>query len=77
METDESIYQVAINNGFSDSRRFILTFQSLYGVTPLQYRKASKKKQKGTQGHRPYPFKRTFGIDIPEVFNLMKSLSLS
>ena len=46
LETDESIYQVAINNDFSDSRRFILTFQSLYGVTPLQYRKASKKNKK-------------------------------
>ncbi|MBP3870780.1 MAG: helix-turn-helix transcriptional regulator [Faecalicoccus sp.] len=48
LETDDSIYQVAINHGFSDSRRFILAFQSLYGVTPLQYRKASKKKKKGS-----------------------------
>jgi AraC-like DNA-binding protein len=49
LETDESIYQVAINNGFSDSRRFILAFQSLYGVTPLQYRKASKKTKRNTR----------------------------
>lgn len=43
LETEESIYSVAVRNGFSDSRRFINAFRSLYGVTPLQYRKISKK----------------------------------
>jgi len=37
------IAAVAVRNGFSDSRRFINAFRSLYGVTPLQYRKISKK----------------------------------
>lgn len=43
LETDESIYSIAVRSGFSDSRRFINAFRDMYGITPLQYRKAYKK----------------------------------
>lgn len=46
LNTDDSIYTIAIRNGFSDSRRLIIAFRKLYGVTPLQYRKASKYKKR-------------------------------
>lgn len=41
--TEKSILNIALDNGFSDSRRFIITFKKNYGVTPLQYRKLKNK----------------------------------
>lgn len=41
--TQNSISQIAMNNGFSDDRRFILAFKHKHGITPLQYRKNHKK----------------------------------
>jgi AraC-like DNA-binding protein len=39
LSTGRSILDIALDNGFSDDRRFILTFKKYYGDTPLQYRK--------------------------------------
>ena len=44
LETSKSIYEVALDNGFADSRRFIISFSGYYGMTPLQYRKHYAKK---------------------------------
>lgn len=41
LQTDESILNIALDNGFSDSRRFINAFKSQYVLTPLQYRTAA------------------------------------
>lgn len=35
----KSISEIALNNGFSDDRRLIITFKKHFGITPLQYRK--------------------------------------
>jgi len=40
MNTKNSISQIAMDNGFSDERRFILGFKKYYSSTPLKYRKA-------------------------------------
>jgi AraC-like DNA-binding protein len=46
LATGKSVTEIALDNGFSDDRRFILTFKKYYGITPLQYRKCRQKKQK-------------------------------
>lgn len=43
IKTDNSITNIAMNNGFSDDRRFIICFKRNYNTTPLQYRKNYKK----------------------------------
>jgi AraC-like DNA-binding protein len=43
IETDKKIIDIALNNGFTDSRRFIIGFKKVYKMTPLQYRKKYKK----------------------------------
>jgi AraC-like DNA-binding protein len=40
IESDETILNIALENGFSDARGFINAFRKLYGTTPLQYRKS-------------------------------------
>ncbi len=42
ISTDKSILDIALECGFSDSRRFILSFKKEYGITPLQYRKTER-----------------------------------
>ena len=37
--TSKSIMDIAVNNGFADDRRFIISFKKKFGCTPLQYRK--------------------------------------
>ncbi len=39
INTDKSVMDIALECGFSDSRRFIIAFKKQYGVTPLKYRK--------------------------------------
>lgn len=39
VESDRLILDIAVDNGFSDARGFINTFKSVYGTSPLQYRK--------------------------------------
>lgn len=39
ISTDLTIVDIALNNGFSDSRAFIHNFKEAYGITPLKYRK--------------------------------------
>jgi AraC-like DNA-binding protein len=39
ISTKKSISQIAMDNGFSDERRFILGFKKYYQLTPLRYRK--------------------------------------
>ncbi len=39
LKTDKTISEIALNNGFSDDRRFIIAFKKYYNTTPLQYRK--------------------------------------
>lgn len=39
LETPNSVLDIAMHCGFSDSRRLILAFERNYGTTPLQYRK--------------------------------------
>ncbi len=45
--TDMSVMDIALECGFSDSRRFILSFKKQYGVTPLQYRKVERMSKNG------------------------------
>jgi len=45
--TDKSVTEIAMECGFSDSRRFILSFKKQYGVTPLQYRKVELMSKNG------------------------------
>lgn len=40
LETNASILEIALNNGFSDERTFINAFKKVYNKTPLQYRKS-------------------------------------
>lgn len=42
LHTNKSILQIAMDQGFSDDRRFIIAFKKKYGITPLQYRKKNK-----------------------------------
>lgn len=46
--SQKSISQVALDNGFSDDRRLIVTFKKRFGTTPLQYRKEYEKNKKET-----------------------------
>lgn len=39
IHTKKSISQIAMDSGFSDDRRFIISFKKKHGITPLQYRK--------------------------------------
>lgn len=39
--TNKNILTIAVDHGFSDSRGLILAFREVYGMTPLQYRKAN------------------------------------
>ena len=49
MNTDLSILQIALDNGFSDARAFSSAFYSYYGETPLKYRKNSKESDRSHQ----------------------------
>lgn len=40
--TDNSVLEVALNNGFSDDRGLINAYKEVYNTTPLQYRKLMK-----------------------------------
>lgn len=42
IDSDLSILQIALDNGFSDARAFSSAFYSFYGETPLKYRKSTK-----------------------------------
>ena len=42
MNTDHSLSDVAVNNGFSDSRAFAKAFCARYGCLPSEYRKNSR-----------------------------------
>lgn len=46
LTTDKKIVEIALDNGFSDDRRFILVFKKQYGITPFQYRRSREKCQK-------------------------------
>ena len=39
VESDKRIVDIALENGFTDERRFITAFKKFYKETPLQYRK--------------------------------------
>lgn len=41
LETDRTVLDIALDNGFSDARGFINAFKRQYGTTPLQYRKSA------------------------------------
>lgn len=43
LETQNSILDIAMNNGFCDGRKFINTFKAEYNMTPFQYRKMINK----------------------------------
>jgi len=42
LNSDKSVTEIALENGFSDDRRFIIAFKKMYGTTPLQYKKRKK-----------------------------------
>lgn len=42
LETNKSVLEIALNNGFSDDRGLINAFKEVYHITPLQYRKSEK-----------------------------------
>ena len=42
LETDASVTEIALDVGFNDAAYFINLFRKSYGITPLQYRKASE-----------------------------------
>lgn len=48
LETNDSVMDIALGNGFSDDRRLINAFRKNYGTTPLQYRKKVKKQEMHT-----------------------------
>lgn len=47
VESDRLILDIAVDNGFSDARGFINTFKSVYGTSPLQYRKQYRGEEQG------------------------------
>ena len=59
MDTDLSILQIALDNGFSDARAFSSAFYSYYGETPLKYRKNSKDSD---MSHQKRAYLRTHGF---------------
>lgn len=59
MDTDLSILQIALDNGFSDARAFSSAFYSYYGETPLKYRKNSKESD---MSHQKRAYLRTHGF---------------
>ncbi len=46
LQTDHSILEVAMNNGFTDARALIHAFREVYDTTPYQYRKSNQNKEK-------------------------------
>lgn len=40
--TDKSVSEIAMDCGFSDDRRLIISFKKKYGTTPLQFKKSKK-----------------------------------
>ena len=42
--TDKNMLEIALDHGFSDSRRLIQAFKKEYGITPLQYRIQERKR---------------------------------
>lgn len=42
LESDKLIIDIAEDNGFADVRGFINAFKSVYGISPLQYRRQNK-----------------------------------
>ena len=45
LETDYSILEIAMRNGFPDTRSFINVFRDTYGMTPSQYRKKNPRRE--------------------------------
>lgn len=43
LESDKSIYEIAIETGFNDNKNISRLFKQVNGCTPLQYRKANTK----------------------------------
>lgn len=39
VRTDDSMLEIALESGFTDSRALIIAFRAVYGETPYQYRK--------------------------------------
>lgn len=50
METDYSMLEIAMRNGFPDARSFISVFKDAYGMTPNSYRKKNSRKDLKTSG---------------------------
>lgn len=44
IHTDKNMLEIALEHGFSDSRRLIQAFKKEYGITPLQYRIQERKR---------------------------------
>lgn len=44
ISTNKNMLEIALNNGFADSRRLIQAFKKEYGITPLQYRIQERKR---------------------------------
>lgn len=42
LTTEKSVTEIALDNGFSDDRRFILNFKKYFDMTPLRYRKTKR-----------------------------------
>ena len=45
LETDYSVLEIAMRNGFSDTRSLINVFRDTYGMTPSQYRKKNARRE--------------------------------
>lgn len=45
--SDKTVTEIALECGFADSRRFIISFKKQYGITPLQYRKVEHMSKNG------------------------------
>lgn len=58
IDSDYSILQIALDNGFSDARAFTSAFCKFYGETPQKYRKALQNTQ---TSHVKYSYLRTRG----------------
>lgn len=59
VDSDLSILQIALDNGFSDARAFSSAFYAYYGETPLKYRKSIKEPD---TSHQKREYLRTHGF---------------
>jgi len=74
--SDDSILQVAINNGFPNSDTFIQVFKRIYNETPNVYRKKIKQAS-NTDNKLPFIFDLVSSNNIQEFFRYIKKYEMN